>query len=147
MESGHRDVIYSDTDADKHEFLLDVVAWDRDEDGESLSLAVECEWLQTVKEIENDFWKLLVVKAPVKLMIFACPKRGSKFNQHTSWETIKSCMKRYKGHIEGEKYVFIDFAPQPIRAAWWIEIPATHHGKLLAVPERQMIDLADTAMF
>jgi hypothetical protein len=131
------EVLYSCRDSDRHEFLLDVVVWDRS-DGEGLRLAVESEWSQNLDEVTEDFWKLLVVKAPVKLMIFACNNRPRKFSQEKVWEKLSECLLRYRDHTKHERYIFMDYARPPGRKAWWIEIPAD--GKLEAVPERNWLE-------
>lgn len=131
------EVLYSSRERDKHEFMLDVVVWDRS-DREGVALAVESEWSQNVKEVAEDFWKLLVVKAPVKLMIFACTNRPRKFSQEAVWSELSDCINRYRDHMKDELYVFMDYAPAPGRRAWWIEIPA--NGKLDTVPQRNWIE-------
>jgi hypothetical protein len=131
------EVLYSCRESNKHEFLLDVVVWDRS-GGEGVALAVESEWSQSVEEVAEDFWKLLVVKAPVKLMIFACNKRPRKFSQDAVWEGLSECLKQYRDHRKNERYVFMDYAPPPGRRAWWIEIPAD--GRLNEVPQRNWIE-------
>lgn len=131
------DVLYSDSDERKQEFLLDVVAWDRSE-GEGITLAVESEWSQSLADVEYDFWKLLVVKAPVKLMLFACNKNPRTFSQEAVWDRLAGCLKLYRHHVCGERYVFMDYAPSPGRRAWWIEIPET--GRMNTIPERNWVD-------
>ena len=54
------EVLYSHRDTGKHEFLLDLVVWDRS-NGEGVTLAVESEWTQHVEAVAEDFWKLLVI--------------------------------------------------------------------------------------
>ncbi len=130
------DVLYSDRETDNHEFLLDVVVWDRSS-GEGVTLAVECEWTQNISAIEEDFWKLLVVKAPIKLMIFACNNNPTRFTQDAVREKLSKCLLLYRDHAEGERYIFMDYAPPPGRKAWWIEIPAS--GKLQTLPEPNWI--------
>jgi hypothetical protein len=117
--------------------LLDLVVWDRS-NGEGLTLAVESEWSQNVDDVADDFWKLLVVKAPVKLMIFACNKMPRMFSQDAVWAKLSDCLLRYRDHIKGEQYVFMDYAPPPGRRAWWIEIPVS--GKLEALPDHNGMD-------
>lgn len=131
------EVLYSHRDSSKHEFMLDLVVWDR-ANGEGVTLAVESEWSQHVDAIAEDFWKLVVVKAPVKLMIFACNKRPTKFSQEAVWAKLSDCLLRYRDHIKNEHYVFMDYAPPPGRRAWWIEIP--EGGRLHALPERNWFD-------
>ena len=124
-------VSYSDG-ADRHEFMLDVVAWDKS-GHETVTLAVECEWYQKIEEVENDFRKLLVVKSPLKLMIFACNKKARKFRAEDIQEMVKERLRSYRDHVRGERYVFINFAPFPDEKAWWIEVP--EDGKMEKVPD------------
>ena len=77
------EALYSFPDSNRHEFLLDLVIWDR-QDGEGASLALESEWSQNIEEVATDFRKLLVIKAPLKLMIFrlfACNPKPRKVTQ------------------------------------------------------------------
>ena len=130
------EALYSSHELDRHEFLLDLVIWDR-QDGVGVSLAVESEWLQSIEEVATDFRKLLVVKAPLKLMIFACNSKPLKFSQKAVWDKLCECLLLFRDHIQGETYVFMDYALPPGRAAWWIEV--TENGRLTTVPERQFI--------
>jgi hypothetical protein len=130
------EALFSSRELDRHEFLLDLVMWDR-RDGEGLSLAVESEWSQNIEEVAADFWKLLVVKAPIKLMIFACNSRPRKFSQEVVWTKLCDCLLLFRDHIKGETYVFMDYAPSPGRKAWWIEV--SQDGKMSAVPERKFV--------
>jgi hypothetical protein len=115
-----QDVLFSDTEADNHEFLLDVVVWDRS-DGEGATLVVESEWTQHKADIIEDFWKLLVVKAPMKHMVFGLNKAPRVHTSEAVWNQ------------KGEQYVFINFAPAPARRAWWMEIP--EDGRLEEIPK------------
>jgi hypothetical protein len=131
-----RDVLFSHTESDTHEFLLDVVAWDRSE-GEGVYLAAESEWGQTKQEILEDFWKLLVVKAPIKLMVFALNRKPTVHTLGAVWDGIKDCLMKYRHHQQGEHYLFIDFSPST--SAWWIEMPKS--GRLDEVPPKQTITI------
>lgn len=113
------------------EFLLDGVWWQRVTPNtvEHLALAVECEfagWARNrgdvAREVVKDFEKLLVVKSPLKLMIFCswysptdkdlAPMRDG------IWKSLKQCITQYSHHIEGEKYLFLDTAKLGERKAW-----------------------------
>jgi hypothetical protein len=128
--------LYSSNALDRHEFLLDLVIWDR-EDGEGVSLALESEWEQNIEEVATDFRKLLVVKAPLKIMIFACNPKPRKFSQKAVWDKLCECLLLFRDHIKGETYVFMDYSQPPARLAWWIEM--TEDGRLTSIPERQFI--------
>lgn len=139
-EANGRHVLCSQSERDNHEFLLDIVVWDRSS-GEGVILAVESEWTQSVDSIAEDFWKLLVVKSRVKLMIFALNANARKHTQEETWKKLSECLLKYRDHRKGERYVFIDYAPVPARAAWWIEIP--NEGRLTAVPDRRNIEFGN----
>jgi len=131
-----RDVLYSHTEEDIHEFLLDVVVWDRTS-GEGVILAVESEWIQHVEAIAEDFWKLMVVKSPLKLMVFGLNDNARTHSQKAVWEKLRECLELYRDHRKGERYVFMDFARGATRRAWWFEVPA--NGSLKPVPEPQYV--------
>lgn len=108
------------------EFLLDVVWWNK-EDSEGASLACECEWYWSrSRKVEDyhihvgeDFEKLLVFKAPLKLMIFATPK-NAPWVEEPVIEKINGYLLGYKHHVLGEKYLVLDFAPKP--KCWMVEV-------------------------
>jgi hypothetical protein len=135
----HKDlteVIFTNSSENAHEFLLDLIAWDRD-DGEGIVLGMECEWLITPTEIVSDFEKLLVIKAPLKLMMFA--SSGTSRSQEQILKALDESLQRYKQHVQGERYIFVDFARAPHRLAYWIQIPSTHNGRLKELPQRNLI--------
>ena len=123
------DVIFTRPEENVSEFMLDIVAWNR-EDGEGIVLAVECEWLLAPSEIVKDFEKLLVTKSATKLMIFA--SSGIK-SQRRIKEALEKSFRSYKHHVVGERYIFMDFAKHPNRAAYWFEV--NKNGCLTSLPE------------
>ncbi len=118
------------------EFLLDAVWWRRVAPGsaEHVALAVESEfagWAKNRKDVANevlkDFEKLLVVKSPLKLMIF-CSRYAKGDTDLVSmrqsiWSRLKECIAQYSHHIEGEKYLFLDTAVRGERKAWVFTAP------------------------
>ena len=92
---------------------------------------MESEWIQSKDEIERDFWKLLVVKSYTKLMVFALNKQPRLHTPDAIWNMLAGCLEKYKHHLKGERYVFIDFAPGTSRSAWWIEIPDDGPSKVI----------------
>jgi hypothetical protein len=118
------------------EFLLDAVWWRRETPGavEHIALAVESEFAGWAKnrgdvavEVAKDFEKLLVVKSPLKLMIF-CSWYGKGDTDLSPmrdkiWSTLKNYIVQYSHHIEGEKYLFLDTGVKDNRKAWIFEIP------------------------
>ena len=105
---------YTRAEPGMREFLLDVVWWDND----AASFACECEWQfarfsnseQYAIAVGEDFEKLLVFKAPLKLMIFA--SSDSEIQQNIL-EEIKRYYSGYQHHVDGEVYLILDFAPTP----------------------------------
>ncbi len=137
LQSDMTDVIFTDTERRVSEFLLDLVAWNGD-DGEGMALAAECEWNSTAYEVRKDFEKLLVVKSPIKLMIFAT--WGKKHTNQVVMKEVREALLKYKHHLAGERYVFVDFAKPPDRRAYWLEMPKD--GRLEAFPSLSEIDIA-----
>jgi hypothetical protein len=93
---------------DDHErgFLLDIVWW-KNTELMDIALAVESE-LGKDKEVWHDFGKLMIVKAPQKLMIY-------ETNHHEKESAnmrnrIKEYMRKFTHHIYGEQYVLLEFA-------------------------------------
>jgi len=111
------------------EFMLDFVAWSR-AGAEGIVLAAESEWIGVMrdstsyaKEVAADFWKLLCVKSPIKLMIFA--SEGESYPPEPILAELKRAFEHYRHHIAGEQYVFIDFAPGTARQAFYVKFPKT----------------------
>ena len=130
------DVLCSDKERGTHEFLLDVVVWDRNS-GEGVTLAVESEWAQHHEAIAEDFWKLMVVKSPLKLMVFALSDKARVHSREVVWEKLADCLLKYRDHHQGERYLFMNFGVPPAVEAWWIEIPVD--GPLANIPEKTPI--------
>jgi len=118
--SAYTKCYYTKAEPHMKEFLLDLVWWDKSRT-EGATLACECEWQFTprtsnetyIKAVGEDFGKLLVFKAPLKLMIFAssdaCPP-GPIVKE------INRYLKSYKHHVTGETYLAVDFVRSP--KAW-----------------------------
>jgi len=118
------------------EFLLDAVWWQRTKPGsiENIALAVESEFAGWAKnrgevatEVAQDFYKLLVVKSPLKLMVFcswyAEGDTDLSIMRDTIWSRLRQCIAEYNHHIEGETYLFLDTAVMHQRRAWTFTIP------------------------
>ena len=129
LESKAAEIRFTCADKQQCEFLLDLIAWDKD-DTKGVVLGAECEWLGELSEIARDFEKLLVIKSPIKLMIFASSKR--KDSQFQIEEELKRLLSRYRDHLVGERYVFVDFARFGRRKSYWLEIPC--NGELKSLP-------------
>jgi len=137
LQRGPTEVIFSEPERDVSEFMLDIIAWSRD-DGEGIVLAVESEWDYKPAEVRKDFEKLLVIKSALKLMIFAST-RGRIPWQRRIFEELRASLLLYKHHIKGERYIFVDFAPLPDRMAFWIEV--NQDGRMVSIPQPRQVDL------
>jgi hypothetical protein len=95
-------------DKDNHEggFLLDVVWW-KNTELMDIALAVESE-LGKNKEVWHDFGKLMVVKAPQKLMIYETSHHEKEST--IMRDSIRGYMRKFTHHIYGEQYVLLEFA-------------------------------------
>lgn len=85
---------------DTYEWLFDLVWHDRTTG--SVSLAVESEWGDE-GDVLDDFSKLLVVKAPLKVMVYFAYK-GS-FVERIEKEYLSA----FDHHVKGEQYLLIEF--------------------------------------
>jgi hypothetical protein len=113
--------LYSNRGEEKHEFLLDLVWWDRHDGLEAAALACECELGNKRNESGNpqlvaeDFDKLLSFKAPLKLMIFdsygTCAK--SKTTMDDVVAALNGYLRRYRLHTQGETYILWDCSDVP----------------------------------
>jgi hypothetical protein len=132
------EMLYTNPEKQVSEFMLDFVAWNRS-NGEGIALAAESEWGGVGRtaesypiEVAADFWKLLAVKAPIKLMIFA--SSAGLFPQEAILEKLKEAFELYHHHISGEQYVFIDFAPGDARKAFHVKVPETDGAIVSFIP-------------
>lgn len=105
------------------EYLVDF-AWLEQSEGHRMIFACECEWASADYGrhtwwglVEEDFEKLLAVKAPFKVLIFSSTledKRTSPdpqvdFTLATAKERLATSLTNYEHHLAGETYIFIDF--------------------------------------
>jgi hypothetical protein len=102
-------------DEETSQFLLDFIWWKNREDND-IVLAVESEWGNDRKVCE-DFGKLLVIKAPLKLLVF-----GTKSQPHGTevmHKLKRDYLAKFAGYLFGEKYVFLDFCvPEGVTRAY-----------------------------
>jgi hypothetical protein len=106
----------------KGEFLVDFI-WEEIEDGRRILLAGESEWATDRYGathwclVEEDFEKLLAVKAPFKVLIFSSnSKLGASqgaieddFSLGFAMRRLEASLRNYGHHLPGEVYIFIDF--------------------------------------
>jgi hypothetical protein len=125
-----RDICPADCDylpenpcSSKGEFLVDST-WEEKKRGHRILLAVESEWgtdrygeNPQWRPVEADFEKLLVIKAPFKLLIFSSNcKLGElegipdgDFPIEFAKKRIETSLEGYGHHLAGEVYIFVDF--------------------------------------
>ncbi len=87
------------------EWLLDFMWWERTEQTMGIKLACESEWYESPDEVSWDFHKLLCVKAPLKLLIYAGgPNRqcGKGIRQQ-----LERDLALFQFHVAGEEYLFV----------------------------------------
>jgi hypothetical protein len=111
------------------EYLVDS-SWMETGHGKRVLLACECEWASDRYSehtlwglVEEDFEKLLAIKAPFKVLIFSAaadsPRKSPDLKVDFSIEYARECLKRslenYWHHLAGETYIFIDFPATGIK--------------------------------
>jgi hypothetical protein len=127
----------------KGEFLVDYIwhRWEDEENGRRLILAGESEWGADRYGgihwdlVEEDFEKLLVIKAPFKVLIFSSnlkmgDSEGAEQGDYSlgfAKRKVEASLRNYGHHIAGEVYIFIDFprtgdpnSPGEFRSFIWI---------------------------
>jgi hypothetical protein len=89
------------------EWLVDLVWWEESLNHTGVALAVESEWNAPVDDIVADFEKLLIIKSPLKLMVYRV--RGKDLDRVR--EGIRQNLLKYGQHVPGESYVLCEFLP------------------------------------
>jgi hypothetical protein len=118
-----------DPDDDERQFLLDLIWW-KNPTLMDITLAVESEW-GTSREVLHDFGKLLVVKAPLKLMVF------EKDSSDTVEKIEQNYMRKYTQHVLGEHYLLLEFDTQKKEAnPFHFTVPS--NGRLRSVKFRRL---------
>lgn len=100
------------------EYLCDVMIWSQQ--SWSLQIAAEIEWNQGPAKLREDFRKLLVIKAPVKL--FICDLGDDP--ESRAREVCEVELQAYADHLPGERYLVLNLCGNPtiggsIRAYAW----------------------------
>jgi hypothetical protein len=122
------------------EVMLDQV-WFPLEGDQHFVFAMECEWGNerdrkgkkydsVAKDVRYDFRKLLHVKAPLKMLVYTADDDIMRMAIHGK---IKDAMIHYPFHVEGESYVFVEFAPG--NNCFRYKLPITKTGRLDRNPE------------
>ena len=128
-------VVAPDPQNDECEFLCDFVWW-KNRDLNDIVLAVESEW-GDASQVWHDFGKLMVVKAPLKLLVFSTSNHARQ--SESVRETIESkYMMKYCHHIAGEQYLLLEFAV-PDRMAFAYLFDVQKDGKLTSVRFQEIL--------
>ena len=90
------------------EWMCDVVWWDtgKDELLHRIPLVAECEWPKKEQDVWDDFQKLLIIRAKVRVMIFSdnsCPADSSLVKD------LKKQIECFKSSQDGDKYLFASY--------------------------------------
>ena len=121
------EMLHTNREKQVSEFMLDFVAWSR-VGHQGIVLAAESEWAgwsrgaAYAEAVVTDYWKLLCVKSPLKLMIFASDSNACP--PELILAKLQKAFECYRHHVPGEQYVFIDFAPSNARKAFYVKVPA-----------------------
>ena len=87
--------------------MCDVVWWDSNK-GEllrSIPLAAECEW-GNKQNVWDDFQKLLVIRADIRVLIFKC---NSRDKASILVEKLNRQIKVFKSSQKGDRYLFASY--------------------------------------
>ena len=99
------------------EFLLDLIG---DSNTGGVELAAECEF-ESDSEVFYDFRKLVYVKAPFKVLIYAAAR--TKDSGKGIRSEIESYMAQYTRHVAGEQYLFVEFGAGSDHRCYWYVVP------------------------
>ena len=91
------------------EWMFDLM-WSRqteDDYFERVALAVEIEWKMDEENIFRDFEKLLVAKAPLKLMVF---QQASKGGVAARVKNLTRAIRKFKGKFASERYLIAGYS-------------------------------------
>jgi hypothetical protein len=72
--------------------------------GEAIVLAIGSGWGDR-EELEESFYRLLILKAPQKLLLYSCAKWKEEV-----LEQLTAALMRYPQHIQGEQYLAVNLA-------------------------------------
>ena len=95
----------SDQEKKYHEWLLDAVLY---VEGRGILIAVESEFGRNVQGVVYDFWKLLSVKAALKILILDSGKPRTRYAKKL-FEEITKYARGFEQHLPKEIYYLIDF--------------------------------------
>jgi hypothetical protein len=103
------------------EFMLDLVWWQQSTTMQSAVLGLESEWgnpwdfnrrkvENIVGAVDDEFWKLLCFKAPVKVLVYSAIDSEMRKAIHCS---LQADIALFPHHVEGECYILMEFPPTP----------------------------------
>ena len=137
--------IYSRSDPKCSEFLLDFVSWEKRDGIERALIGVESEWGNpwhsknaknhhyVIQSIEEDFWKLLSFKAPLKVLVYATTTTTMRETLHMR---LKEVLQSFTQHVSGEIYAFYEFIS--LNEAYGYEYVVPNDGKITLPKLRQL---------
>jgi hypothetical protein len=117
------------------EWLLDHI-WMRSDDWR-IVLAVESEWESKTNRIQEDFGKLMSIKARHKLLFFKA--RDQADADVLMKDAVECLMQAYPYHLAGEEYMAIARTAQDA-FRYWFEVPtdgvqkSTHFKQMSTLP-------------
>ena len=95
----------SDQEKKYHEWLLDAVLY---VEGRGILIAVESEFGRNIQGVVYDFWKLLSIKAALKILILDSGKPGTRYSKKL-FDEINKYAQGFEQYLPREIYYLIDF--------------------------------------
>jgi hypothetical protein len=95
----------ADREKKYHEWLLDAVLY---VEGRGILIAVESEFGRNIQGVVYDFWKLLSIKAALKILILDSGKPGTRYSKKL-FEEINKYAQGFEQYLPREIYYLIDF--------------------------------------
>ncbi len=144
---------YSDKTQGISEFLIDFLWWDRrDVTRQQMVLAVESEWYNVrdylaeasklyAEEVAKDFYKLMLVKSPYKLMTFS--SKGGE-SRDLILKKLEKDFSSYIGHTKNEHYLLLDSSPNGDWGAYELLVAEDGSCKQPFIPRKLEKRTSDT---
>jgi hypothetical protein len=108
------------------EWLLDAILY---VEGRGVLVAVESEFERNVQGIIYDFWKLLSIKAPLKILIIDSRKQGTRYFRRL-FEVINAYARGFEQHLPREIYYLLDFHDNRRDAYRYVIGSTCHRGRV-----------------
>ncbi len=80
---------------------------------ENLVLVLESEWSRSLWEVQYDFEKLLVAKAPIKVLVV------NDIGESLAKQIVEQGLENYKGSVFGEQYLLAMYSAKTGNFAFW----------------------------